>query len=67
MTQRVTLLLWVCHVMEIIYVDIITGEILSSIVFPTLVLPYWSVLSSSSMGRDGVNVWIEGGAGVLLH
>ena len=42
--------------MDIIYVDIMTGKILSSIKVATLVLIYLSVISSNNRGRDGVIV-----------
>ena len=40
--------------MDITYVDIMTGEILSSVKVATLVLLYWQVLSYSSGGGDRV-------------
>ena len=40
--------------MDIEYMDIMTGENLSANWVATMLLIYWSVLSSSSMGGDGV-------------
>ena len=40
--------------------DIMTGEILSPTSVTTLVLIYWSILSSNRKGGDGVRGWIGG-------
>ena len=40
--------------MDIAYVDILTGENLSSILVAIMDLNYWSVRSSSIWGGDGV-------------
>ena len=46
--------------MDIVYVDILTGEYLSSIQVAYMDLIYWSVSSSSRRGGYGVKV-VDGG------
>ena len=51
--------------MDIEYVDIMTGENLSSIQIATIVHICQSVRSSSRMGGDGVK-WVDGGKETFL-